>query len=373
MPTNSAAWLSAPYADLTVGDAPYTPASAGELVIRNRVVAVNPLDEVKQSTGGLMYSWLPHPAILGEDVAGEVVEVGPGVTGIAVGDRVIAYAVGMEKNRNHAAEGGFQLFSVVRADLASPIPDDLPFENAVVLPLAVSTAASALFQADQLGLRHPTAHPGTHDHDEWVVVWGGSTSVGSNAIQLAVAAGYSVLATASPQNHDRMRALGAQQVIDYRSPSAVREIVSLLKGRRLAGVFAIGTGSAEPSVAIAAASGCTRVTLASPSVSMSTLPRRPRAWFSLARFGAAMASRMGLLQLRCLRHGIRARFVWGSSLMNNEVGPMLWGEFLPRALAEGSFAATPRAEVVGSGLESIQPALDALRRGASATKFVVTL
>ena len=105
---------------------------------------------------------------------------------------------------------------------------------------------------------------------------------------------------------------------------------------------------------------------------MSTLPRH-RAPLALACFGVAIASRMGVLQLRCLRHGIRARFVWGSSLMNNEVGPMLWGEFLPRALAEGTYAATPRAEVVGSGLESIQPALDALRRGASATKFVVTL
>jgi len=373
MPTNSAAWLSAPYADLTVGDAPYTAASAGELVIRNRAVAVNPLDDVKQSTGDLMYSWLPHPAILGEDVAGEVVDVGPGVTGFAVGDRVIAYAVGMEKNRNHAAEGGFQLFTVVRADLASPIPDDLAFESAVVLPLAVSTAASALFQADQLGLRHPTTHPRGDAPRDWVVVWGGSTSVGSNAIQLAVAAGYSVLTTASPQNHDRMRELGAQHVVDYRSPSAVREIVSLLQGHRLAGVFAIGTGSAEPSVAIAAALGCKRVVLASPSVSMSILPRRPRAFLSLARFGAMMAYRMGLLQLRGLRHGIRARFVWGSSLMNNEVGPMLWGEFLPRALAEGSYTPMPRAEIVGSGLASIQPALDALRRGASATKYVVTL
>ena len=371
--TNSAAWLTAPYSDLTVGDAPYTSAAAGELVIRNRAVAVNPLDEVKQSTGNLMYSWLPHPSILGEDVAGEVVEVGAGVTGFAVGDRVIAYAVGMEKNRNHSAEGGFQLFSVVRADLASPIPDDLAFESAVVLPLAVSTAASALFQSDQLGLRHPTAKTTTEEPREWVVVWGGSTSVGSNAIQLAVAAGYSVLATASPQNHDRMRALGAQHVVDYRSPSAVREVVALLRDEQLAGVFAVGTGSAEPAVAIASALGCRRVSLASPSVSMSTLPRRPRAWLSLARFGVTIASRMGALQLRCLRRGIRARFVWGSSLMTNEVGPMLWQEFLPNALAEGRYATVPRAEIVGSGLASIQPALDALRRGASATKFVVTL
>ena len=157
MPTNSAAYLTAPYADLTVADAPYTSAGAGELVIRARAVAVNPLDEIKQSTGNVMYGWLPSPAVLGEDVAGEVVEVGAGVSGFTVGDRVIAYAVGMEKNRNHAAEGAFQLFSVVQAQLTARIPDELSFESAVVLPLAISTAASALFQNDQLGLRHPTS------------------------------------------------------------------------------------------------------------------------------------------------------------------------------------------------------------------------
>lgn len=369
MPTNSAAWLAAPYADLTVDDAPYTAAAAGELVIRNRAVAVNPLDEIKQSTGNLMYGWLPHPAVLGEDVAGEVVEVGPGVTGFTVGDRVVAYAVGMEKNRNHAAEGGFQLFSVVSARLASPIPHELAFEDVVVLPLAISTAASALFQQDQLGLRHPTAP--VRD-GQWVVVWGGSTSVGSNAIQLAVAAGYSVVTTASPRNHDRMRELGARHVVDYRSATAVDEITALLAGLPVAGVLAVGTGSAEPAIAIAIASGARRVSLASPSVSMSALPRR-RAPFAVARFGFRMLLRTAPVMVSGRIRGITVRFVWGSTLMTNEVGPMLWADFLPRALADGSYTTAPRAHVVGSGLGSIQPALDALRRGASATKYVVTL
>ena len=374
MPTNFAAYLAAPYADLTVAEAPYTSASAGELVIRAHAVAVNPLDEIKQSTGNVMYGWLPSPAVLGEDVAGEVVEVGAGVSGFTVGDRVIAYAVGMEKNRNHAAEGAFQLFAVVQAQLAARIPDELSFENAVVLPLAISTAASALFQKDQLGLRHPTnrsAQAGA-GAAEWVVVWGGSTSVGSNAIQLAVAAGYSVITTASPHNHDRMRELGAQHVVDYRSGSAVSDVVALIEGRPVAGVMAIGTGSAEPALSIAVAAGARRVSLASPSVSMSALPRR-RAPLALARFGVRMLSRTGPLMLRSRLRGVRTRFVWGSSLMTNEVGPMLWGDFLPAALANGRYATAPRAEVVGAGLESIQPALDALRRGASATKFVVTL
>ncbi|KQP56073.1 zinc-binding alcohol dehydrogenase family protein [Agreia sp. Leaf283] len=374
MPTNSAAYLTVPYADLAVAEAPYTSAAAGELVIRARAVAVNPLDEIKQSTGNVMYGWLPSPAVLGEDVAGEIVEVGAGVSGFSVGDRVIAYAVGMEKNRNHAAEGAFQLFTVVQAQLTARIPLELSFEDAVVLPLAISTAASALFQSDQLGLRHPTSGATGADADptEWVVVWGGSTSVGSNAIQLAVAAGYSVITTASPHNHDRMRALGARHVVDYRSGSAVHDVVALVEKRPVAGVFAIGTGSAEPALSIAVATGARRVSLASPSVSMSSLPRR-RAPLALAGFGLRMLSRTVPLMVRSRLRGIRTRFVWGSALMNTEVGPMLWGGFLPDALAAGRYVTAPRSEVVGTGLESIQPALDALRAGASATKFVVTL
>ena len=86
-----------------------------------------------------------------------------------------------------------------------------------------------------------------------------------------------------------------------------------------------------------------------------------------------MASRMAPLMVRSRLRGIQTRFVWGSSLMTNEVGPMLWNDFLPKALADKSYVTAPRAEVVGTGLASIQSALDAVREGASATKFVVLL
>lgn len=58
-----------------------------------------------------------------------------------------------------------------------------------------------------------------------VVVWGGSTSVGSNAVQLAVAAGYEVVTTASPRNFDHVRALGASAVFDYNSSTVVQDII----------------------------------------------------------------------------------------------------------------------------------------------------
>lgn len=369
MPTNAAAWLDGPHRDLDVRAAPYTPAGANEIVIRNRAVAVNPLDDIKQSTGDLVYRWLPYPSIMGEDVAGEVVEVGAGVTRFRIGDRVLAYAVGMEKGRQHQAEGGFQHYTVARSDLAAPMPDAMAFEEAAVLPLAISTAASALFQADQLGLRHPRAD--ALPTGRAVVVWGGSTSVGSNAIQLAVAAGYDVLATASPHNHDHARRLGASRVLDYRSPTVVRDITAALRGTPVAGVLAVGTGSAEPCVAIAAATGATRVCLTSPSVSLAGLPRRRGLSVELVAVITRLTLGTVALQTRCRLRGVRARSVWGSSLMTDEVGPMLWEDFLADALAEGRYAAAPEPLVVGSGLEHVQTALDTLHAGVSARKVVV--
>ena len=371
MPVNTAAWLDSPYADFAVRPAPYSPPGPDQLVVRNRAVAVNPLDAVKQSTGNLMYRWLPYSAVLGEDVAGEVVEVGRAVTRFRVGDRVLAYAVGMEKGRDHRAEAGFQQYTVVQENLAAPVPAGMGFEDAVVLPLAVSTAASALFQRDQLGLRHPTAS--TRPTGETVVVWGAATSVGSNAVQLATAAGYRVIATASPRNHDRMRALGAAQVFDYASPTVVADVVAEIGGATVAGLLAVGTGSAEPVVAIAAATGAKRVSMASPSVSFGELPRGGGAPVALVRLVARLVAGNVALQARCLQRGIRARFVWGSTLMANEVGPMLWAEFLPSALASGRYTPAPAPEVVGHGLENVQLAVDALRRGVSARKLVVTL
>jgi NADPH:quinone reductase-like Zn-dependent oxidoreductase len=373
VPTESAAWLASSAADLTVGPAPRTAPREGEVAIRVHAVAINPLDTMKQHMGDLMYRWLPHPAVLGEDVAGVVDEVGPGVTRFAVGDRVVAYAVGMEKGRRHAPEGGFQTRVIVRTDLAAPIPDALAFADAAVLPLGISTAASGLFGAGQLGLRMPGAT--TPPTGEIVVVWGGSTSVGANAIQLAVAAGYEVVTTASPHNHAFVTGLGASRAFDYRSATAVADIAAHVaaSGRRVAGVLAIGTGSGDPAVRIAVTTGAERVSMASPPVSFETLPRGGRIGLPLVRLGIRMGTATPALMLRARVRGIRASFIWGSALMHDEVGPMLWERFLPAALAEGRYVPAPTAEVVGSGLDAIQPAMDRLRAGVSARKLVVTL
>ena len=88
---------------------------------------------------------------------------------------------------NDPAQGAFQQYTVLLEQMAAPIPDSMPYESACVLPQAVSTASSGLFQKSHLGLQHPSANP--TPTGQTLLVWGGSTSVGSNAIQLAVAAG----------------------------------------------------------------------------------------------------------------------------------------------------------------------------------------
>jgi NADPH:quinone reductase-like Zn-dependent oxidoreductase len=369
MPANTAAWYPAKYAELEVGLAPYTAPGAHEIVVRNHAVAINPVDWAIPRMGGAVFGWIKPPTVLGSDVAGQVVEIGAGVSRFKIGDRVFGQALGTSKSRYAAAGGAFQDYTVLVDHMAAPIPDSMSYESAAVLPLAVSTAACGLFQEDHLALQHPSIPP--KPTGKTLLVWGGSTSVGSNAIQLAVAAGYEVVSTASPRNFGYVRALGASRVFDYNSETVVRDIVAALNGKTIAGAIAIGTGSTAPCFDIVrACKGDKFVSTASSPISLDALPERggltPSMMFTFVSSGIAMA-------IKARMSGIRTKFIFGDTLADNEVGPMLYVDFLPKALALGSYLAAPEPLVVGHGLELIQPAFDAQIKGVSARKIVVTL
>ena len=371
MPSNTAAWLPATQAQLEVKSAPYTPPRENEIVVRNHAVAVNPIDWILQIVGGLIFPWIKYPFVLGSDLAGEVVEVGKGVTRFKVGDRVLGHAVGTDKKRNSAAEGAFQTYTVLLAHMAAPIPDTLPYENAAVLPLGLSTAACGLFQKDHLALQYPSATP--KPTGQTLLVWGGSTSVGSNAIQLAVAAGYEVIATSSPRNFDYVKKLGASQVFDYNSKTVVKDVVAAFKGKTIAGALAIGTGSAEAcSDIVHACSGTKFVSTASTPVSFESLPLRPGRGTLLPLLLRLVSSNVSL-QVRFRVRNIRTKFIFGTTLMDNEVSRVIYEDFLPGALAEGRYAAAPEPALVGKGLEYVQAGLDIQKKGVSARKVVVSL
>ena len=153
----------------------------GEVRIAVRAAGVNASDWKKRRGG--MDPELPQT--LGYEAAGVVDELGPGVTGVAVGDRVFGFC----------PDGAAQAELAVLAAWA-PVPDRLELTAAAALPAAVETATRAL---DQLGVTAGTS----------VVVNGASGSVGSAAVQLAVARGARVVGTGGPGSQDHLRSLGA--------------------------------------------------------------------------------------------------------------------------------------------------------------------
>ncbi|MFI7273304.1 NADP-dependent oxidoreductase [Streptomyces sp. NPDC049879] len=169
---------------LEIADLPEPHPGPGEVRIAVRAAGVNASDWKKRQ--GLMDEELPQT--LGYEAAGVVDEVGEGVTDAAVGDRVFGFC----------AEGAAQAEYAVLSSYA-PIPPSLGFPAAAALPAAVETATRAL---DQLGVRNGST----------LLVNGASGSVGSAAVQLAAARGARVIGTASPANHDHLRALGAEPV-----------------------------------------------------------------------------------------------------------------------------------------------------------------
>ncbi|CAG8324137.1 unnamed protein product [Penicillium salamii] len=176
-PANQAAWFPGPAKSLLeVKPTPYTSPDAGQMVVKNGAVAVNPIDWAKQFVGDKKWKWMTNPWILGEDVAGEVVEIGEGVTRFKVGDRVIAHAVGFYVFGNRPEEGTFQLYTIVRENMTAPIPDSLSFERACVIPLACSAASCALYQKTYLELPCPT-FPSAPLNGQYILTTGGATSV----------------------------------------------------------------------------------------------------------------------------------------------------------------------------------------------------
>ncbi|KAK4039754.1 chaperonin 10-like protein [Parachaetomium inaequale] len=353
-PENQAAWLAAAKTTpLQVSPAPYTPPGAGQLVIRNSAVAINPVDWQKQLLGDALLGYIAYPFVLGGDAAGTVVEVGPGVTRFRVGDRVVGAALSFAESVNSAAEGAFQLYTVLREHMAAPIPAGVSEEAACVIPLTLCTVAYGLFHAEFLALDLPVVRARSavlaDGKVRAVIVTGGSSSAGSNAVQLAVAAGYEVISTASPKNFDHVRKLGASHVFDYHldANTLADKMLAALEGRVLAGALAIGEGSVD---ACAAVLGRHADTANKFIASASFMPPG----------GGASEVKVRFIDLK------------DAAEPDGQVA-RIWKDYLPQALEAGQFVPAPAPMVVGKGLEKIQEAMGVQMKGVSAQKVVVML
>jgi NADPH:quinone reductase-like Zn-dependent oxidoreductase len=179
-------------------DAPMPVRADDELLIQVHAAGVNPADTQFRRGDYQAFVPLPLPFIAGWDLAGTVVSAGPSVAGFEPGERVFAMA-------DMSRDGAYAQYIAVQASHVARAPSRLPLEHAAGVPLAALTAWRALFDIAELSA------------GQSVLVHAGAGGVGLFAIQLARRAGARVIATASSANHELLRRLGAEVLIDYRT------------------------------------------------------------------------------------------------------------------------------------------------------------
>jgi NADPH:quinone reductase-like Zn-dependent oxidoreductase len=186
-----------------VDNHPVPQAAEGHVVIRVRASSFNYHDVF--TVRGMPGIKVPLPVVIGLDMAGEITEVGPGVTGWKVGDRVLVNPVNRKKGlMGEMLDGGMAEFCLVDADQLVAMPPGVSFEQAASLPVAYGTAHRML-------ITHKTIEKG-----ERVIVLGASGGVGTGCVILAKLLGADVIACASSDEKlARLKAMGADEVIDY--------------------------------------------------------------------------------------------------------------------------------------------------------------
>ncbi|MBN2507409.1 MAG: NADPH:quinone reductase [Verrucomicrobia bacterium] len=198
-----------PPESIVYGDMPAPAPAGGQVLVRVKAVAVNPIDTYIRA--GVVAMPLPVPFVVGCDLAGVVEAVGPGAARFRVGDRVWGSNQGML-----GRQGTFAELAAVDEAWLHPIPPGVADEQTAALALVGITA--------HLGLtRHARLRPG-----ETLFVHGGSGGVGSAVVQMGKALGGRVIATAgSAGNAEACRQLGADAVIRYADedvPAVVRRL-----------------------------------------------------------------------------------------------------------------------------------------------------
>jgi NADPH:quinone reductase-like Zn-dependent oxidoreductase len=186
-----------------VDDHPAPKGIDGHGVIRVRASSFNYHDVF--TVRGMPGIKVPLPVVIGLDMAGEIAEIGPGVTGWKIGDRVLVNPVNKKKGlMGEMLDGGMAEYCLVSADQLVAMPAGVSFEEAASLPVAYGTAHRML-------ITHKTIEKG-----ERVIVLGASGGVGTGCVILAKLLGAHVIACASSDEKlARLKQMGADEVIDY--------------------------------------------------------------------------------------------------------------------------------------------------------------
>ena len=345
-PTNLAAILPSKGSRLTISTRDIPTPGPGELLVRNHAIAGNPVDWKIQDYGMFVSN---YPTVLGSDIAGIVIAVGPSVTHFAPGDRVTGFTAVMYKDQ--ADHGAWQTYSLLRELSASKLPASMTFEEGSVFPMAMITAAFALFVI--LGVPQALAQGDVSEKpNSALLVWGAASSVGSAAVQIARSIGLTVIATASPRHHAWLKQLGATEVLDYHDADIVAQLGQAAKAHGTSIDFALdpiskgATFDLVPATVAAAASakGKGKVAILVYWPEGKDQPADVQVELSLA---------------------------WRHGTDQEPFGRWFFNEWLEKAMSDGTVVPAPEIEIVPGGIGAAQTVFDRLKEGVSGKKLVV--
>jgi NADPH:quinone reductase len=191
----------------------------GEVLVRVVAAGTNPVDAKFRAAGDSI--GLEAPIVLGADISGVVEEVGAGVTDLAPSDEVYYTPEVFGPGSN----GAYAEYHAAKADIVAKKPASLSHEEAAAVPLAGGTAYEAIVR--RLAVRV----------GETILIHGGAGGVGSFAVQIAKATGTRVLATASSDNQEILKELGADVTIDYARQDAAEVALEDSGGEGVDAVF----------------------------------------------------------------------------------------------------------------------------------------
>lgn len=180
------------------------PFGPSEVRVRVHATSINPVDWKLRSGAARARMPLEFPAILGRDLAGEIVEFGRDVTGFHKGMRVMGLA-----------NGTYAEFTTVKADVLAPIPDCLSYEQAAALPLVLTTGAQLIERAVKV-------------ETGWtILVTGAVGGVGRTAVHVARKHGAHVIAGVRSSQREEASKLGAERVVSLEDESDVASLRDL--------------------------------------------------------------------------------------------------------------------------------------------------
>jgi NADPH:quinone reductase-like Zn-dependent oxidoreductase len=348
MATHLAALLQKAGMPLVIEQRPTPTPGPHELLIDVEAAALNPVDRHQRDSG---FRLAHFPSVLGSDVSGIISAVGSAVTNsdLKPGVRVAAFAPCLFE-QGQPDYGALQEKVLVPSAYATPLPDSISFSQASLLPMAVLTAWRGL----SINSVPRTASYSTADKKA-ILIWGGSSSVGSATIQVARSLGFYVYTTSSPQHHEYVKTtLGATSVFDRNAPDVVNQIVKTVKDD--------GVDLSIAFDAVGAVQQCINVLLAvkhssnssQPLKIASTVPFNPK----------SLAADAVEINFVTPIQDVEARTAYFAFVFN---------EWLKEKLASGDYTPSPKPKIVSGGLREINTGLDELKTGVSGVKLVIEM